>query len=116
MSFVAMSFFCVRYALEVLWAQALFFLVHQFDKGFGFVDGGFHFLDQGGDVGLDGSQLVFERGDGLGVEVVFKEQDLVVKAFQDGVDFALLFPLRESRRTSDSVLSKDRSRLLRLHP
>ena len=27
---------------------------------------------------------------------------------KDGVDFAMLFPLRESRRTSDPALSRDR--------
>ena len=35
---------------------------------------------------------------------------------KDGVDFAMLFTLRESRRTSDSALLKVRSKELRLHP
>ena len=34
----------------------------------------------------------------------------------DGIDFAILFTLRESRRTSDSALLRDRSKVLRLHP
>jgi len=33
---------------------------------------------------------------------------------KDGVDFAMLFPLRESRRTSDSALLRVRSKELRL--
>ena len=33
-----------------------------------------------------------------------------------GVDFAMLFPLRESRMTSDSALLRVRSKELRLHP
>jgi len=35
---------------------------------------------------------------------------------KDGVYFAMLFTLRESRRTSDSVLLRVRSKKLRLHP
>jgi hypothetical protein len=35
---------------------------------------------------------------------------------KDGVDFAMLFTLRESRRTSDPVLSRDRGKQLQLHP
>ena len=35
---------------------------------------------------------------------------------KDGVDFAMLFTLRESRRTSDPVLSRDRGKILQLHP
>ena len=35
---------------------------------------------------------------------------------KDGVDFALLFTLRESRRTSDPALSGDRGRQLQLLP
>ena len=35
---------------------------------------------------------------------------------KDGVDFAKLFTLRENRRTSDPVLSRDRGKLLQLHP
>jgi len=35
---------------------------------------------------------------------------------KDGIHFAMLFTLRESRRTSDSALSRVRSKTLRLHP
>jgi len=35
---------------------------------------------------------------------------------KDGVDFAMLFTLRESRRTSDPVLSRIRGKRLQLHP
>jgi len=35
---------------------------------------------------------------------------------KDVGDFALLFTLRESRRTSDSALSRDHSKQLRFHP
>jgi hypothetical protein len=35
---------------------------------------------------------------------------------KDGVDFTMLFTLRESRRTSDPVLSRDRGKRLQLHP
>jgi hypothetical protein len=35
---------------------------------------------------------------------------------KDGVDFAMLFTLRESRRTSDPVLSRVRGSRLQLHP
>jgi hypothetical protein len=35
---------------------------------------------------------------------------------KDGVDFAMLFTLRESRRTSDPVLSRVRGKRLQLHP
>ncbi|MDX2448184.1 MAG: hypothetical protein QNK29_13425, partial [Desulfobacterales bacterium] len=35
---------------------------------------------------------------------------------KDGVDFAMLFTLRESRRTSDPVLSRVRGKQLQLHP
>ena len=35
---------------------------------------------------------------------------------KDGVDFTMLFTLRESLRTSDSVLLRVRSKELRLHP
>jgi hypothetical protein len=35
---------------------------------------------------------------------------------KDGVDFAMLFTLRESLRTSDSALLRVRSKELRLHP
>ena len=35
---------------------------------------------------------------------------------KDGTDFAILFTLRERRRTSDSALSRIRSKILRLHP
>ena len=35
---------------------------------------------------------------------------------KDGVDFAMLYTLRESRRTSDPVLSKIRGKRLQLHP
>ena len=35
---------------------------------------------------------------------------------KDGVFFAMLFTLRESRRTSDPVLLRVRSKKLRLHP
>jgi hypothetical protein len=35
---------------------------------------------------------------------------------KDGVDFAMLFALRESRRTSDSALLRVRSKELRRHP
>ena len=35
---------------------------------------------------------------------------------KDGIDFAMLFTLRESRRTSDSALLRVRSKKLRLHP
>jgi hypothetical protein len=34
----------------------------------------------------------------------------------DGVDFAMLFTLRESRRTSDPVLSRDQGNQLQFHP
>jgi len=34
---------------------------------------------------------------------------------KDGVDFAMLFTLRESRRTSDPVLSRVRGKRLQLH-
>ena len=33
-----------------------------------------------------------------------------------GVDFAMLFTLRESRRTSDPMLSRIRGKRLQLHP
>ena len=33
-----------------------------------------------------------------------------------GIDFAMLFTIRESRRTSDPVLSRDRGSRLQLHP
>ncbi|MGD8264756.1 MAG: hypothetical protein PVG70_20850 [Desulfobacterales bacterium] len=36
--------------------------------------------------------------------------------WKDEVDFATLFTLRESRRTSDSALSRDCGRPLQLHP
>ena len=35
---------------------------------------------------------------------------------KDGVFFAMLFTLRESRKTSDPALLRDRSKKLRLHP
>jgi len=35
---------------------------------------------------------------------------------KDGVDFAMLFTLRESRRTPDSALLRVRSKELRRHP
>ena len=35
---------------------------------------------------------------------------------KDGVKFAMLFPLRESRKNSDSALLRVRSKELRLHP
>jgi len=35
---------------------------------------------------------------------------------KDWVDFAMLFPLRESRGASDPALSRDRGRQLQLHP
>ena len=35
---------------------------------------------------------------------------------KDGIDFAMLFTLRERRRTSDSALSRIRSKVLRRHP
>lgn|GEM_PF-6307308 len=35
---------------------------------------------------------------------------------KDGFDFAILFPLRESWRTSDSALLRVRSKELRLYP
>jgi hypothetical protein len=35
---------------------------------------------------------------------------------KDEVDFAMLFTLRESRRTSDPVLSRDQGNQLRFHP
>jgi hypothetical protein len=36
--------------------------------------------------------------------------------FNDGIYFAVLFTLRESRRTSDPVLSRIRGKRLQLHP
>jgi hypothetical protein len=36
--------------------------------------------------------------------------------FKEGVDFSVLFALRESRRTSDPVLSRDRGSPIQLHP
>ena len=33
-----------------------------------------------------------------------------------GIDFAMLFTLRESRRTSDPVLSRDQGNRLHFHP
>ena len=35
---------------------------------------------------------------------------------KDGVDFAMLFTLRESRRTSDPVLSRDQCSRLQFQP
>ena len=35
---------------------------------------------------------------------------------KDGIDFTILLTLREHRRTSDSALSRVRSKTLRLHP
>jgi hypothetical protein len=35
---------------------------------------------------------------------------------KDEVDFAMLFTLRESRRTSDPVLSRDQGNRLQFHP
>jgi hypothetical protein len=35
---------------------------------------------------------------------------------KDWINFAMLFTLRESRRTSDPVLSRNRGKLLQLHP
>ncbi len=35
---------------------------------------------------------------------------------KDGVDFAMLFTLQESRRTSDPVLSRDQGNRLQFHP
>ena len=41
---------------------------------------------------------------------------LIKENIKDGVYFAMLFTLRESLRTSDSVLLRIRSKGLRLHP
>ena len=35
---------------------------------------------------------------------------------KDGIDFAMLFTLRESRRASDPAFSRDCGRKLQLHP
>lgn len=60
---------------------------HGVDEFVGFVDGFLHVGDEFVDVTLEGDFGAFEAGDGLGVEVVLEEEDLVVEGGQDGFHF-----------------------------
>jgi len=52
-------------------------LAQGFDELFSFSDGGLHFADQDGHIIFNGNKLVFQRGNGLGVEIMLQVQHLV---------------------------------------
>ena len=55
------------------------FLGYSLDKDISLGNGGLHLLDKRRNVLLDRYQLALQGGNGLGVEVMFQKEDLVLE-------------------------------------